>query len=150
MLKIKNVLQTKGAEVWSIYSDAAVYEALKIMADRNVGALLVIDDDELVGIFSERDYARKVVLRGTTSLDSSIKELPVKELMTREVYTVGPDDTIEECMALMAAARCRHMPVFKDDKLLGVVSIGDVVNSMISQQKVKIRDLEKYIRGGYS
>jgi len=149
MLKIKNVLQTKGTEVWSIYSDAAVYEALQIMADKNIGALLVIDDDKLVGIFSERDYARKVILRGDLSKDAHVKELPVRELMTSEVYTVSPNDTIEECMALMAAARCRHMPVFEGDQLLGVVSIGDVVNSIISHQKIKIRDLEKYIRGGY-
>ena len=142
MLKIRDVLKTKGNEVWSVDPKKTVYEALEVMADKNVGALVVLDDGKLVGIFSERDYARKVVLKGYHAQD-----IHVEDLMTKEVYSVTPAETVEECMAVMTAAHCRHMPVFEDDRLVGLVSIGDIVNATITEQKVKIRDLEKYITG---
>jgi CBS domain-containing protein len=142
MLRIRDVLKTKGDDMWTVVPGATVYEALEIMADKNVGALLVVDGDKLVGIFSERDYARKVALKGKHSQD-----VLVEELMTRDVYSVTPDETVEECMAVMTGAHCRHMPVFEEKKLVGVVSIGDIVHATISEHQVKIRDLEKYITG---
>ena len=144
MLRVRDVLQAKGTDIWSIAPKATVYEVLEIMADKNIGALLVVVGEELVGIFSERDYARKVMLRGKSS-----RETLVEELMTREVYVVNPDDTIEKCMALMSAAYCRHLPVLEDNQLVGVLSIGDIVNAIIGEQNIKIQDLEKYIIGGY-
>ena len=144
MEKIRNVLREKGTDVWSVGPRATAYEALEVMADKNVGALLVVNEGVLVGIFSERDYARKVILRGKTS-----RETFVEELMTRDVYALAPDASIEECMVLMAQTHCRHMPVLEDGQLVGIVSIGDVVNSIISQQDIKIKDLENYISGGY-
>ena len=142
MLRIKDVLKTKGNNVWSVGPGYTVYEALEIMADKDVGALVVMDDKKLVGIFSERDYARKVVLKGKHAQD-----IQIKELMTTEVYSVTPGETVEECMALMTAAHCRHMPVFEDRNMVGIVSIGDIVNATITEHKVKIRELEKYITG---
>jgi len=142
MLRIRDVLKTKGDDMWTVSSGATVYEALEIMADKNIGALLVVDGKQLVGIFSERDYARKVVLKGKHAQD-----ILIEELMTKEVYSVTPDETVEECMAVMTAAHCRHMPVFEEKKLVGVVSIGDIVHATISEHQVKIRDLEKYITG---
>ena len=142
MLNIKDVLNTKGNIMWTVDPLATVYEALEIMADKNIGALLVVDGGKLVGIFSERDYARKVVLRGKHAQD-----IRIEELMTKEVYSVTPNETVEECMAVMTAAHCRHMPVFEGQELIGVVSIGDIVNATITEHKVKIRDLEKYIMG---
>ena len=144
MLRVRDILQTKGAQIWSIAPKATAYEALVIMAEKNVGALLVIDGEMLVGIFSERDYARKLILKGKHS-----KETPVEELMTSDVYSVTPDETVDECMKLMTVARCRHMPVLENDQLVGIVTIGDIVNATISQQKVAIQDLENYIAGGY-
>lgn len=143
MLEVRDVLQTKGNVIWAIAPQATVYEALQIMADKNIGALLVIDKGQLVGIFSERDYARKVILKGKSS-----KKTSVGELMTSKVYSLTPEKTVEECMALMTATRSRHMPVFEKNKLIGVVSIGDVVNAIISDQQITIRDLEKYITSG--
>ena len=144
MLRVKDILQAKGTDVWSTVPKATVYEVLEIMADKNIGALLVVVGEDLVGIFSERDYARKVMLKGKSS-----RETLVEELMTRDVYVVNPDDTIEKCMALMSAAYCRHLPVLEDNQLIGVLSIGDIVNAIIGEQKIKIQDLEKYITGGY-
>ena len=142
MLRIKDVLNTKGSNVWSVEPKKTVYEALEIMAEKDVGALVVMDDKKLVGIFSERDYARKVVLKGKHAQD-----ILIEDLMTTEVYSVTPSETVEECMAVMTAAHCRHMPVFEDRNLVGIVSIGDIVNATITEHKVKIRDLEKYITG---
>jgi len=113
-----------------------------MMADKDVGALLVVDDGNLVGIFSERDYARKVVLEGKSSRDTL-----VENLMTREVYSVTPSDTIDDCMGVMSNAHCRHLPVLENGQLAGVVSIGDIVNAVIEDQKVKIGHLEHYITG---
>ena len=142
MLRIRDVLTTKGNSMWTVDPKATVYEALEIMADKNIGALLVVNGGKLIGIFSERDYARKVVLKGRHAQD-----IQIEELMTKEVYSVTPDETVEECMAVMTAAHCRHMPVFDGQVLVGVVSIGDIVNASITEHKVKIRDLEKYITG---
>jgi CBS domain-containing protein len=143
MLKVSDVLRTKSNNIWSISSQSTVFRALQIMADKDIGALLVIEEGKLVGVFSERDYARKVILKGKSS-----KETMVRELMTTPVFAVTKGKTIEECMALMTVTRHRHMPVIEDGKLIGIVSLGDVVKAIISQQKIMIHDLENFIIGG--
>jgi len=142
MLKVQDVLRSKGKNIWSVNSGETTYKALEILAEKDIGALMVIDEGKFVGIFSERDYARKVILKGKSSRETS-----VGELMTREVYSITPDKTVEECMALMTTVHCRHMPVFENTQLIGVVTIGDVVNAIINDQQIKIHDLEKYITG---
>jgi CBS domain-containing protein len=144
MITVRQVLQTKGYEIWAISPDASVYDALKLMADKKIGALLVVDADKPVGIVSERDYARKVVLKGKRSIDT-----PVKEIMVKEVFSVRPEQPIEECMALMTEKRVRHLPVCDDECLIGIVSIGDVVKAIISQQGFMIEQLERYIEGSW-
>jgi CBS domain-containing protein len=145
MTTVRRLLESKPRDTWTIRPGATAYEALEIMSDKNVGALLVIRDDELVGVFSERDYARKVILRGKSS-----KNTTVGELMTAPVYFVTPDMTIGDCMALMTGRRVRHLPVMENRRVLGVVSIGDVVNRIITEQQITIRDLESFITGGYA
>ncbi len=142
MKTVSQLLQSKGGQVWATTPASSVYDALQIMAEKNVGALLVVENESLVGIFSERDYARKVALRGKTSVDT-----PVGEIMTTRVYWVRPDQTIEDCMALMTDKRIRHLPVMEDEQLVGVVSIGDVVKWIISEQEFIIEQLENYIQG---
>ena len=143
MKTVKELLRGKGYQVWSIGPDATVYEALTLMAEKDVGALLVLDSaGHLVGVLSERDYARKIVLKGKTS-----RETPVREIMTEKVVWVRPDQTIEECMALMTNKRIRHLPVLEGGRLLGVISIGDVVKDIISEQEFMIEQLENYITG---
>jgi CBS domain-containing protein len=143
MKTVKELLRVKGYQVWSIGPDATVYEALTLMAEKDVGALLVLDSaGQLVGILSERDYARKIVLKGKTS-----RETPVREIMTEKVLWVRPDQTIEECMALMTNKHIRHLPVMEEGRLLGVISIGDVVKDIISEQEFMIAQLENYITG---
>jgi CBS domain-containing protein len=143
MKTVKQLLQEKGHAIWSIAPDANVYAALKLMADKNVGAVLVIDaGDKLAGIFSERDYARKVTLHGKTS-----RETPVREVMTEKVVCVRPDQSIEDCMALMTGKRIRHLPVLENNRLVGVISIGDVVKAIISEHEFIIEQLENYIVG---
>ena len=142
MLTVRDVLNTKQKDIWSIDPRSTAYKALQIMAEKDIGALLVINEGQLVGIFSEKDYARKVILKGKSS-----KETSVGELMTREVYSIAPDRPIEECMALMSATRSRHMPVFENNQLVGIVALGDIVNAIISKQEIIIHDLENYIRG---
>jgi CBS domain-containing protein len=145
MITVKDMLDQKGHKAWTIDSEATVYEALELMAKKGVGALIVVDkNEEIAGILSERDYARKVVLMGRMS-----QETPVKDIMTKEVYGVHHDSTAEECMALMTDKHIRHLPVCKDGKLAGVISIGDVVKAVITQQKVTIENLENYIMGKY-
>ncbi len=136
MKTVGELLKAKGHALWSITPDATVYEALELMAEKNVGALMVIDAGKLVGIMSERDYARKVILKGRFS-----KETPIREIMTEKVVYVGPSDTIEQCMALMAEMRLRHLPVFEGDRLIGVISIGDVGKAIIAEQKHEIEEL---------
>jgi CBS domain-containing protein len=143
MKTIGDVLKTKGPDIWAIAPDATVYDALTLMADKDVGAVLVMDaQGRLVGILSERDYARKVALKGHTS-----REMPVASIMTEKVIYVSADRTLEECMALMSAHRIRHLPVMGKDRLIGVVSIGDIVKAIISDQGFVIEQLEGYIRG---
>lgn len=140
MLTVRELLAKKGSEVWSVSPDATVYDALQLMAARNVGAVLVLDDGELVGILSERDYARQVILKGKASRDT-----PVRDIMTTSVVSVSPDRTIDDCMALMTERRIRHLPVLQSDVLLGVLSIGDVVKAVISEKEFHIEQLESYI-----
>ncbi|MBC7349997.1 MAG: CBS domain-containing protein [Candidatus Aminicenantes bacterium] len=144
MITVKQMLEEKGHQVWTISPDNTVYEALKIMAEKEVGALIVVDQGQVVGVISERDYARKVVLKGKSSL-----ETPVREIMTTQVYFVNPESTAEECMALMTEKRIRHLPVIQENKLVGVISIGDVVKSVITSQKITIEHLQNYIMGKY-
>ena len=143
MRTIEQLLQAKGSDIWSISPQATAYNALQIMAEKNVGALLVMEKEKLMGIFSERDYARKVILK-----EKSSKNTSVGELMTREVIYISADSTLEESMALMTAKRIRHLPVLKNNELIGIVTLGDVVRQIISDQKFAIRELEKYITGG--
>ncbi|HEX9617190.1 MAG TPA: CBS domain-containing protein [Anaerolineales bacterium] len=142
MITVKQLIQAKGNAVWSITPDSTVYEALKLLAEKEVGALLVLENERLAGIISERDYARKVILKGKNSMDT-----PVREIMTSKVVTVRPDQTIDDCMALMTENRIRHLPVVEGDRLVGVISIGDVVKAIISQQEFVIEQLENYIIG---
>lgn len=139
---VKDVLQTKGQEVWSVSPDGSVYDALTLMAEKNVGALLVMESDRVVGIISERDYARKVILKGKSS-----KELAVKEIMTSRVVWVRPEQTMEECMELMTDKHIRHLPVLDEDRLVGLISIGDVVKAIIAEKEFIIGQLEGYITG---
>ncbi|HXX56748.1 MAG TPA: CBS domain-containing protein [Thermodesulfovibrionales bacterium] len=137
-------MKTKGGENWSVSPQASVYEALEIMADKNVGALLVIEEKRLVGIFSERDYARKVILKGKAS-----KDTPVSELMTKAVLYATPKNTLEECMALMSSKHIRHLPVLDNDRIAGIITLGDVVKRIISDQKLTISELENYLTESY-
>jgi CBS domain-containing protein len=138
--KIRDLLYEKGNQVWSITSTGSVYDALALMAEQNIGAVLVIDDDRLVGILSERDYTRNVVLQGRTAKDTL-----VSEIMTSRPVCVGPEQTIEEGMALMTDKRVRHLPVVENDRVLGLISIGDAVKATISEQQFIIEQLEMYI-----
>ena len=142
--KIHLVLRLKGRQIWSISPTATVYEAIQRMADRSVGALLVMSEGRLDGIISERDYARKIILA-----DRSSKQTQVREIMTRDVITITPEDTIEECMRLMTENRVRHLPVMEGDQVVGLVSIGDLVNWTITAQEETIIHLESYIVGKY-
>jgi CBS domain-containing protein len=142
MQKITNLLSAKSGEIWSIGPDDSVYDAIKLMAAKGIGALLVTDDGTMCGIISERDYARKIIL-----VDRSSKTTPVKDIMTSRVYYVDPRQTVHECMALMTEKRIRHLPVLDDGKLVGVVSIGDLVKSIIAEQEFMIEQLEQYIVG---
>jgi len=144
MINVKQILDEKGYKVWTISPDAKVLDALNLMAEKGVGALIVFEGDDVVGIVSERDYARKVVLKGRHSHDTL-----VRDIMTAQVYGVHLDSTADECMALMTDKHIRHLPVCKEGKLTGVVSIGDIVKAVINQQKVTIENLENYIMGKY-
>ncbi|MFB3816395.1 MAG: CBS domain-containing protein [Candidatus Methylomirabilales bacterium] len=142
MKTVAQLLRLKGGQVWSIGPDAMVYQALSLMAEKDVGALVVLQGERLVGILSERDYARKVILRGKSSLKT-----PVREIMTDRVVCVRPEQSVEECMALMTEHRVRHLPVLVDGRLAGVVSIGDVVKASIDEKDFMIQQLEHYITG---
>lgn len=142
MLQVKHLLAEKGSDIYSVGPDAPVLDAIRTMADHYIGALLVMRGDDLVGIVSERDYARKVILMGRHSNDT-----PVSEIMSPNVLTVGPDDTIETCMRLCTDRRVRHLPVVDNRKVVGVVSIGDLVKALISEQSTQIEQLQRYIAG---
>ena len=141
---VEQMLKQKGRDVWTIPPNATVMEALKLMAEKNVGALVVTHDDEVVGIISERDYARKVVLRNRASINTK-----VKEIMTDKVYYVGPKTTAEECLTLTVQQNIRHLPVLKNGDLVGMISIGDVVKAVIGEQETELRQLSDYISGKY-
>ena len=140
MKSLKQLLSAKGSQVYSIGPDAKVIEALQLMAQKDVGALIVMEGDRLAGILSERDYARKVILLGRSSQD-----VCVRDIMSSGVITVDPSRTVEQCMALVTQKRIRHLPVCEDDKLIGIVSIGDLVKEMIAEQEQTIKQLESYI-----
>ena len=140
MQTVTEILRDKGSEVWSVNPDAIIMDALKIMATKRVGALLVLDKDKLVGIISERDYARKVALEGRSSRESK-----VSEIMSHRVLCARPDQTVQECMALMSDKRARHLPILDHKKIIGVVSIGDLVKSIIAEQQFEIENLQYYI-----
>ena len=141
---VSAVLHHKGSKIWSVPPEATVFEAIKLMADKNIGALLVMSGGKLVGVFSERDYTRKVALQGKSS-----KETRVREILSSEVISVGLNHSIEECMKLMTEHRVRHLPVVKGEKVVGLVSIGDLVNWIISTQNATIDQMAQYISGGY-
>ncbi len=140
--KVASLLRNKGGEVWSLEPASSVYDAVAMMAEKQVGALLVMHDGKLLGIVSERDYARKVILRGHSSHDTA-----VSEIMTSPVITVSPSDTVGDCMRLVTEKRIRHLPVVEEGKVIGVVSIGDLVNWVVSEQQETIRHLEAWISG---
>ncbi len=142
MKLVAQLLGDKGRDVWSVAPNSPVFEALSLMADKNCGAVLVLESEKLVGILSERDYARKVILKGKSSRDTQ-----VKEIMSHQIVYVRPDQTIDECMALMTGKRVRHLPVLQEEKLVGLISIGDVVKAVISEQEFIIQELENYITG---
>ena len=138
------ILAHKGSAVWSIAPNAMVYDAIQQMADKNVGALPVVENGKLVGIISERDYTRKVILKGKSS-----KDTPVRDIMTQELMTAHSTDSVSECMRVMTDKRVRHLPVMEGSKMIGIVSIGDLVRRIISAQTATIDNLEKYITGDY-
>ena len=144
MTTIAQLLNAKGKQIWSVEPKATIFQALEIMSEKGIGALLVMEDGKLTGIFSERDYARKVILKGKSS-----KETPVGELMTKKVFYIDSQKTINDCMAMMTAKRIRHVPVIEDNQVMGIVTIGDVVNQIISEQEVTINHLENYITGSH-
>jgi len=139
---VRQLLATKGNDVWAMSPQATVFDALELMAEKNIGAILVLTDGQLCGVMSERDYARKVVLAGKSSSSTT-----VSEIMTRPVLVVHPDQTIDKCMALMTDKRLRHLPVIEDDQLVGMVSIGDVVKTIIADQEYMLDQFETYITG---
>ena len=147
MKSVREVLKMKTKEVWSISPYAMVFDALKLMGEKKIGALVVMDDKgKVAGIISERDYARKVILKGKASKDTKVEEIMTP---ASEMFAVKPDNSVEECMILMTGKHVRHLPVFEKDKFIGVVSIGDVVKSIISEQETLIEQLSSYIVGKY-
>jgi CBS domain-containing protein len=137
---VKDILRAKGSVVWSVKPDESVFEALKLMAEKDVGGLVVMNGDHLAGIITERDYARKVIIEGRSS-----KETPVTDVMTKKVLCVTPERTVDECLALMTEKRLRHLPVLEDKNVIGIVSIGDLVKAIIEEQRLLIDQLQQYI-----
>jgi CBS domain-containing protein len=141
MGKVRNITQIKGNAVFSVPSTATVYSALELMLEKSIGALLIVDNGNFVGIFTERDYARKLILKGKSS-----KETLIREVMTERPITVTPDTSIEECMQIITDRKIRHLPIMDDGKLSGMISVGDVVKFVIEEQKFIIENLEQYIK----
>jgi CBS domain-containing protein len=145
MAQVKDLVKIKGGDVWSVSPETAVLEALRVMHEKDIGALLVVEGGNLVGIFSERDFARSIVDTGSCVINA-----PVKEYMTTKVFTIAPQNSMDECMQLMTAKKIRHLPVLEGDKVVGVISIGDVVKEEIASRESTIETLENYIEGhGY-
>lgn len=144
MTYVRDVLNTKDSKIQSISPNATVFEALKLMSDKQIGALVVMESKKVVGIISERDYARKIILQGKTS-----KETLVKEVMSSNLFSVTPDNSVEEAMVLMTGKHVRHLPVFEGNKFVGIISIGDVLKSIISNKDFLIDQLSNYISGKY-
>ena len=142
MTTVKHVLDKKGHEVRFIHPSASVFDALRVMAEHNIGSLVVLDDDKLVGVITERHYAREIALKGKTS-----QKTLVRDIMSTKVFCTRPDQSVQECMAVMTARAVRHLPVLEHGQLVGIVSIGDMVNSVIGDQKFIIEQLEHYIHG---
>lgn len=142
MGKVRNILESKGNAIYSVAPTIMVYRAIELMCEKNIGGLLIVDDGKLVGIFTERDYARKLILRGKSS-----KDTPISELMTSNLITVSPDTSIDDCMRVMVGRKIRHLPVLDEGVLVGLISIGDVVRHVIDEQKSIIEQLEHYITG---
>lgn len=144
-MKVRQVLNSKAQNhLWHVKPDTSVLQALEIMADKNIGAILVLENGKLIGIFSERDYARKGILKGRASKDTLIRDV-----MTSPVITVDVEQKVEECMAIMSEKHIRHLPVKENDQLFGIISINDIVTAIINDQKNRIESLESYISGGY-
>ena len=141
---IASVLNNKGARIWSIDPEATILDAIALMAEKAIGALVVVSEGRLVGIISERDYARKVILQGRSSKDTH-----VREIMTSSVITVSPEKTVDECMRIITNNRVRHLPVMRDGEVIGVISIGDLVRAIIAEQAATIDHLHSYIAGKY-
>jgi CBS domain-containing protein len=142
---VSAILQVKGNDVISVKTDTSLIEVLELMAEKGIGAVLVMDDGKIAGIFSERDFARNVAKTKTLDL-----HIPVSELMTKDVFVISSDQTIDECMALMSSTRIRHLPIVDENKLAGLISIGDVVRFSIDDKDLQIQNMEKYILGiGY-
>jgi len=142
---LSTILNEKGPQVWSVTGDTLVFDAIKFMSEKNVGALPVVEGNRLIGIVSERDYTRKIILKGKSS-----KKTPVREIMSEQVAVAHPCDTAEDCMRIMTEKHIRHLPVIEDGEMVGIISIGDLVNWVISAQNATIEQLEQYIGGGYS
>ena len=144
MDNVGNILKQKGSHVWSIRPEESVYRGLEILAEKNIGVLLVMEEKKVVGVFSERDYARKVILKGKSSV-----EMKVEEIMSKDVLYASPGDSVEKCMAIITENKIRHLPIMRDGKLLGMITSGDIINHIISRQEFEIQELKKYITGGY-
>jgi len=142
MAKVRNLLQTKGNAIYSVEPSTMVYRAVELMCEKNIGGLLICENGKLLGIFTERDYARKLILKGKSS-----KDTPIQELMTSNLITVTPETSVDDCMRVMTGRKIRHLPVLDNDELVGLVSIGDVVRFVIEEQKSIIEHLEHYITG---
>jgi len=142
---VSSILQVKGNEVYSVKKDTSIIDVLDLMTQKRIGAVLVMENGKIAGIFSERDFVRKVSRTRNLSLD-----IPVSQLMTKDVFVISPDESIDECMAIMSGTRIRHLPVIEDEKLVGLISIGDVVRSSLEDKDLQIQSMEKYIFGyGY-
>ncbi len=140
MKTVEDILKEPGRKIWSVSPMSTAYEALEVMAEKDIGAVLVVENERLLGIFSERDYARKVILKGKASKDTL-----VSELMSRHVFYVKPENTLNECMALMTSKHIRHLPVFDNNRIMGMITIGDVVKAIVSEQEIAIKALEDFM-----